>query len=109
MDSALTRFRKDRPYLTGILNPTAEIPEELMNISLVSWFRDHPGQPYPLEEGVVVVTSMLEEGATQQTETVAAYTRRLSLALFIISQLIVFAAIAFFANRSNRPSATRRD
>lgn len=104
VSSAMEQFRKERPYLCGIINPEADIPEDRLNASLISWFQDHPGEPYPAEQAVEVVTVWLEYGAKQQVEPVAAYTKRLSLALFMISQLIVFGTIAFFAYRSNRPA-----
>lgn len=102
--SALEKFKKERPYLHGIINPEPEIPQERLDAALVSWFRDHPGEAFPAEQGVEVVTTMLELGAKQQVEPVAEYTKRLSLALFLISQLVVFGAIAFFAYRTNRPA-----
>ena len=51
-----------------------------------------------------MVVTMLEEEAKGKIEAVASYTKRLSLALFVITQLIVFGAIAFVANRYNRPA-----
>lgn len=106
VSSSLEKFKKERPYLHGIINPERDIPEERLDASLVSWFRDHSGEPFPAEQGVEVVATMLEYGAKQQMEPVAEYTKRLSLALFLISQFVVFGAIAFFAHRANRP-ATR--
>jgi hypothetical protein len=102
--SALTKFATDSPYLHGILNPSAEIPEERLNYSLQSWFTDNPGTSFPAEQGVGVVVTMLEDEAKDKVASVAAYTKRLSLALFVISQLLVFGVIAFVANRSNRPA-----
>ena len=101
--SALKKFAKDSPYLYGIINPSPEIPEGRMNSSLQSWFTDNPGTVFPLEQGVAVVVTMLEEEAKGKIDAVASYTRRLSLALFLITQLIVFGVIALVANRSNRP------
>lgn len=106
--AALDRFEKDRPYLASILNPSSEIPKDRIDTSMINWFRDHAGQPYPLEQGVQVAVGMLEDGAKQQTEAVAAYTRRLSLALFLISQFIVFITIGYFAHRANRPASAAR-
>jgi hypothetical protein len=102
--SALKKFAKESPYLHGIINPSPEIPEERLNFSLQSWFTDHPGTPFPAEQGVAVVVTILEEEAKGKIEAVASYTKRLSLALFVITQLIVFGVIAFVANRSNRPA-----
>ena len=101
---ALKKFAKESPYLHGIINPSPEIPEERLNHSLTSWFTDHPGTAFPAEQGVAVVVTMLEEEAKGKIEAVASYTKRLSLALFLITQMIVFGVIAFVANRSNRPA-----
>lgn len=104
VSSALTKFATDCPYLNGIINPSAEIPEERLNYSLQSWFTDNPGTAFPAEQGVGVVVTMLEDEAKDKVGSVAAYTKRLSLALFAISQIVVFGVIAFIANRSNRPA-----
>lgn len=106
--ASLKRFEKDRPYLASILSPSSEIPKDRIDTSMINWFRDHAGQPYPLEQGVLVAIGMLEDSAKQQTEAVSAYTQRLSLALFLISQLIVFITIGYFAHRANRPSYAAR-
>jgi uncharacterized protein YneF (UPF0154 family) len=105
---SLHRFEKDRPYLASILTPSGEIPKDRIDTSMIGWFRENAGQPYPLEQGVIVAVGMLEDGAKQQTEAVAAYTRRLSLALFLITQLIVFITIGYFAHRANRPASAPR-
>lgn len=105
-NAAFVRFGKDHPYLMSILSPSREIPESRLDASTVSWFTDHPGEPYPLERGIAVVVSILEEQARGQTQSVAQYTKRMSIALFIITQLVVFGIIGYTANRSNLP-ATR--
>ena len=104
VSSALEKFRKEQPYLHGIINPEAEIPQERLDASLLNWFRDNPGSAYPAEQGVEVLTVMLEHGAKQQVESVGAYTRRLSIAIFLLTQIIVFISIAVVAHRANRPS-----
>jgi len=102
--AALGKFRKEKPYLHGIINPEAEVPQARLDTSLVSWFRDNPGSAYPVEQGVEVLAIILEHGAKQQIEPVGAYTRRLSFAIFILTQIFVFVAIAVVAHRSNRPA-----
>lgn len=102
--AALMQFRNQNPYLASVLSPPGEIPTEILKQDLVSWFTDHPGQPYPAPNGVKVVVRMIEELASKQVEPVAAYTRRLTLALFILTQILVFLTIGWFAQRSNRPA-----
>lgn len=103
-NAAFVRFSEDHPYMMGILSPNPEVPEERLDQSTISWFSDHPGQPYPAERGIEVVVSILEDQAKNQTKEVAAYTRKMSIALFLITQMIVFAILGFVANRSNRPA-----
>ena len=105
---SLERFEKDRPYLASILSPSSEIPKDRIDASMINWFSENSGEPYPLGEGVLIAIGMLEDSAKQQTEAVAAYTRRLSFALFLITQLIVFITIAYFAHRANRPASAAR-
>jgi len=104
--NSLRRFEIDHPYMASILSPASDIPKERIDISMLSWFKDHPGQPYPIEEGVNVAIGMLQDGAKAQVDAVASYTRRMSAALFIISQILLFVIIAFCAHRSNRPATS---
>jgi hypothetical protein len=106
--NALRRFETDHPYMASILATATEVPKDRIDISMLSWFKDNPGQPYPLEEGVNVAVGMLQDGAKGQVEEVASYTRRMSIALFIISQVLLFGVIAFFAHRANRPASISR-
>lgn len=103
-NAALSQFNLQNPYLASILSPPGEIPGEILDQDLVSWFNDNPGQIYPLSRAVKVVVRWLEDMAKQQAEPVATYTCRLSLALFFITQILVFTAISWFAHRSNRPA-----
>ena len=105
--AAFVRFSQDHPYLMSVLSPSPEIPEDRLDASTISWFTDHPGEPYPLERGIAVVVAILEDQARNQTKAVAQYTQRMSIALFGITQLIVFGVIGFIANRSNRPAISR--
>lgn len=102
--ASLEKFKFDHPYLDSIISPSSDLPEGRLNASTLAWFRDHPGEAYPLEEGVNVAVTMLEEQAKDQTLEVSAYTRRLSIALFLITQLLVFVVIAVCAQRSNKPA-----
>lgn len=102
--ASFEKFAEDHPYLNSIISPTSEIPEKRLTASTLGWFRDKPGEAYPLSEGVNVVVTMLEEQAKDQVLEVAAYTRRLSIALLLITQFPVFALIAFFAHRANKPA-----
>ena len=107
VSAAVEKFRTEKPYLYGIINPEAEIPQERLDASLLSWFRDNPGSAYPAEQGVEVLAILLEHGAKQQIEPVGAYTRRLTFAIFILTQILVFVAIAVVAHRSNRPATAK--
>jgi hypothetical protein len=102
--AALIQFRKQNPYLATVISPPGEIPSEILTQDILAWFTANPGQSYPAPRGVQVVVRMLEDLSGKQVEPVAAYTRRLSLALFIITQAIVFLLIGWFAHRSNRPA-----
>lgn len=102
--SALNQFKTENPYLASILSPPGDIPGDILKQDILEWFTGHPGQSYPAPRGVQVVVRMLQDLAGKQIEPVAAYTKRLSLALFVITQILVFAAIGWFAYRSNRPA-----
>ena len=102
--SALILFNAQNPYLASILSPPGEIPGDILKQDILVWFSAHPGEPYLAPRGVEVVVKMLQDLAGKQVDPVASYTRRLSLALFVITQLLVFGAIGWFAHRSNRPA-----
>jgi hypothetical protein len=94
--------------MASILSTATEVPKDRIDISMLSWFKDHPGESYPLEEGVNVAVGMLQDGAKGQVDAVASYTRRMTVALFIISQMLLFGVIAFFAHLANRPASISR-
>jgi len=105
---ALRRFESSSPYLASILRPATEIPKERINLSMLSWFTDHPGQSYPLEEGMNVALGMLQDQAKQEVDDVAAYIQRMSVCLFLIIQIVLFVIIALFAHQANRPASVVR-
>jgi hypothetical protein len=105
---ALKRFESDSPYLASILSPAAEIPKERIDLSMLSWFMDHPGQGYPLEQGMNVALGMLQDKPKQKVDDVAAYIQRMSVCLFLIIQIILFVIIALFAHQANRPASVVR-
>ena len=98
------RFQLDQPYLHYLLfaNRASEMPVQLMNQSLVEWFRDNSGS-YPLTRAVDLLARYTSQIAKEEAVAAAEYTRRLSVALFLTTQMLVFVIIALVAYRSNKP------
>jgi len=98
------RFQLDKPYLHYLLfaNQASEVTVELMNQSLVEWFRGNTG-PYPLARAVDLLARHTSQIAKGEAVAAAEYTRRLSIALFLATQMLIFVIIALVAYRSNKP------
>lgn len=98
------RFQRDQPYLHNLLlaNQGSDVPVELMNQSLVEWFRGNTG-PYPLARAIDLLARHTSQIAKGEAVAAAEYTRRLSIALFLATQMLIFVIIAVVAYRSNKP------
>lgn len=101
---ALRRFEADHSYIASILNSSTEVPKERIDVSMLSWFKDHPGEAYPLEQGMNLAIGMLLDEAKPQIAPVVSYTQRLSFAFFLLCQIIPFFILSFFAHRANCPA-----
>lgn len=102
--SALEYFESECPYLSSILKAPGSVPDEILEADLVDWFTKNPGTSYPQERGVSVLLRILTNEAEKQIEPVVRYTKRLSLGLFLVTQLFVLILIAILAYRSIRPT-----
>jgi hypothetical protein len=103
-NAASEYFQKKRPYLASILKPPGSIPDELLEDDLIKWFTENPGSAYPHERGVDVLVRVLKSEAAAQMEPIITYTKRLSLGLLLVTQLLVFTLISVFAYRSIIPT-----
>jgi hypothetical protein len=103
-NSANEQFRAQNPYLSSILKPPGSVPDAMLEADLIEWFTSNPGTSYPLERGVNVLVTILKNQAKSQMSEVITYTKRLSLGLFLVTQLVVFILISFLAYRSISPT-----
>jgi hypothetical protein len=110
VDASRENFQAAHPYLSAILfsGRSNDVPKERMDQSIVDWFRQNRDKPYPMEIAIQLLTDHITEVAKQEAAAAADYTRRLSVALFLITQLLVFVIIGFVAYRSNRPALETR-
>ena len=104
VDATKERFQQDQPFLHSLLftDQAGEVPARLMDQSLVEWFRGNSG-PYPLGSAVNLLARHTSQIAKGEAVAAAEYTRRLSIALFLATQMLIFVIIALVAYRSNKP------
>lgn len=104
VDAARDNFEIRHPYLHSILlsDKNNDVPKDLINQSIVEWFREND-TPYPVERAIALLADHIVSVAKAEAPAAAEYTRRISIALFLATQLLVFIIIAIVAHRSNRP------
>jgi hypothetical protein len=103
-NAANEQFQAENPYLSSILRPPGSVPDEMLEADLIEWFTANPGTSYPLERGIKILVSILNNQAKSQMGEVITYTKRLSLGLFLVTQLAVFILISVLAYRSISPT-----
>jgi hypothetical protein len=110
VDASRENFKTVHPYLSAVLfaDSTNDVPKGRMDQSIVDWFRQNAGSPYPIEIAIALLADHITEVAKHEAPAAAAYTERVSVALFLITQLLVFVIIGFVAHRSNRPAVEGR-
>jgi len=100
-EGALQNFADRHPYLDSSLDPGTSVPEDEIKQDLVNFFKGDPtAKMYPTERAVIIATSYLQSLAEEQLPGIESYTRRITLALFVVVQLFVFAMISLAAHRS---------
>lgn len=111
VDASRENFQAAHPYLNAILfaDKNNDVPKERMDASIVAWFKEKKdGQPYPISIATALLADHIVEVAKAEAPAAADYTRRVSIALFLITQLLIFIVIGFVAHRSNRPAVEGR-
>lgn len=98
---ALQNFEQRHPFLDSALQPGEQAPEEGIKEDLLNFFKNEANaKTYPAERAIILASSYLESQARSELPNIENYTRRITLALFILVQLIVFAVISIAAYRS---------
>ena len=104
VDASRENFQTAHPFLNSILlsDKTNDIPKERMNQSIVDWFRAND-TAYPVSIAISLLVDHIVGVAKSEAQAAAEHTRRISIAMFLATQLLVFLVIAIVAQRSNRP------
>ena len=98
---ALQDFARSHPFLNSALQSGTQVPEDEIKDDLVNFFKGDPGsKTYPTQRAVTIATGYLESQAQDQLPAIQNYTQRVTLALFVVVQLLVFTIISLAAHRS---------
>lgn len=100
-EGSLQDFQKKHPYLTSALQIDTRLPEELIKVDLLDYFKNNSNaKTYPTQRAVTLAASHLSSQVQTQIPGIESYTRRVTLALFLILQACVVALISRAAYRS---------
>lgn len=95
--AACRDFGAKYPFLGWFLKTDEGVPTELIAADQQAWFRRHPGQNYPLEQGFKLGVRQIQDQLQEQTGRIVRITRGWLVLLFLLVQLIPFGAIGYMA------------
>ena len=98
INETCSAFSTRHPFLDKMLSAQAGISEEEMKEDERVFFRNHPGEFYPLERSIEIATKHIRKGLLEQSPKTVWKTRLILVFLFLAVQLIPFGTITYCAN-----------
>lgn len=100
-NSAITHFRENHPFLSGILHVNASVPERIVTDDVLDFYRQKPNEPtYPMERAVALAAGVVQGEMEIETPRVATVARRTIGLLFLLIQGSLFGLIGYAAYRN---------
>jgi len=100
-ESSLENFQRQHSFLDAALHPGTAISEREIADDVLDYFKKDPNaKSYPLSRAIDLAAARLESQAQVELPNIENYTKRVTIALFFILQLLVFSFISMAAYRS---------
>ena len=99
VNEARNNFSTHRPFLDRMLRARPGISEEEIQEDIHTFFRNNPGQRYPLSRAVSIAAAHIREGLLIQSPKTVWKTRLILVFLFLGVQLIPFGTITYCASK----------
>ncbi len=98
-NEACVNFDRQRPFLSKIVWSKPGIAPDIVEADIHTWFENHRGQVYPLNQGAQLATDNIKERLNAQTPRVVFLSRMVCAVLFLLIQLIPFGLVGWAAYR----------
>ena len=100
-ESSIENFERQHSFLNAALHPEMAVSEREIAEDVLDYFKKDPNaKSYPLNRAIDLAAARLENQAQLELPHIENYTKRVTIALFFISQLLVFAIISISSHRS---------
>ena len=97
VSEACKDFSTLHPFLDKMLSALPGLSEKDINDDITDYFKQHPGEMYPLNRAIEISARYIREGLLEQSPKTVRKTRWLLVMLFIAVQLIPFGTIGYYA------------
>lgn len=94
---AVRHFNKNHPILRKVLKTNESIPQSLILSDLAEFFRQHPGESYPVSRAIQLASRAISSDLSEQAPKTVTRSRYILVAIFIVFELIPFFVIGYAA------------